>query len=332
MNNLIRKMRNNLILSPVKTLLFSVSLVIICVPQGLSSAKKCLYVSSYHRAMEWNAIIEKTIIDGLKNECTVKSFFMDTKRRNSEEEKKQAALNAKKTIEDWKPDIVLVSDDNAVKYLLMKYYRDSKIPFGFCGVNWSVKEYQLPYTNATGMIEVNAIRPLAEETVKILPQARSGSCITEGNETGLKVCNRFKRSFRRYKIKINTEMIKDYDVWKKSFIKAQETSDFIILPLIHGINNFDVDDARKFVKEHSKKFSISVYDWMADFAVLSFTNSAAEQGSYLVNIAKTVFAGKDIRTIPIISNRKWDIWINESLVKATNSSMPLYLLQKARKN
>ena len=77
---------------------------------------------------------------------------MDTKRHSSAPAKKKSALAAKAVIDSWKPDVVITADDNAVKYLIGPYYKNKKLPFVFCGLNWTAAEYGLPYTNATGML------------------------------------------------------------------------------------------------------------------------------------------------------------------------------------
>lgn len=79
---------------------------------------------------------------------------MDTKRNPAEEFSKAAALKARTTIEEFRPDVVIASDDNASKYLIMPYYKDAELPFVFCGINWDASIYGFPYKNVTGMIEV----------------------------------------------------------------------------------------------------------------------------------------------------------------------------------
>jgi hypothetical protein len=86
---------------------------------------------------------------------------MDTKRNKKEEEKRRAALKAKELIESWKPGVVITADDNAAKYLLQPYFRDHKIPFVFCGVNWNVDEYGFPYSE-DDMTIASAIIALAK--------------------------------------------------------------------------------------------------------------------------------------------------------------------------
>ena len=110
-----------------------------------------MFVGSYHQGYEWS----DGIADGIKmvtheTNAELQIFHMDTKRNNDETYIKQAALLAKSTIERLKPDVVIASDDNASKYLIMPYYKNADIPFVFCGINWDEKSYGYPYKKATG--------------------------------------------------------------------------------------------------------------------------------------------------------------------------------------
>ncbi len=62
---------------------------------------------------------------------------MDTKRNTSEKFKKNAAIRAKTAIENFKPDLIIATDDNASKYLITPYFVDSKTPVVFARLNWN---------------------------------------------------------------------------------------------------------------------------------------------------------------------------------------------------
>ncbi len=74
---------------------------------------------------------------------------MNTKQIKKDYLRKLEALKVKKVIQQWKPDLVIASDDAASKYVVKEYYRDANIPFVFIGVNWSIKSYEYPYKNVT---------------------------------------------------------------------------------------------------------------------------------------------------------------------------------------
>jgi hypothetical protein len=126
---------------------------------GSKAKKKILYIDSYHAAYPWSAGITAGIqkIMSPRHDVELKIFRMDTKRNQSEEFKKAAALKAKALIESWQPDVVIASDDNASKYLIVPYYKDGTLPFVFCGVNWDAGVYGFPCRNVTGMVEVQLI-------------------------------------------------------------------------------------------------------------------------------------------------------------------------------
>lgn len=91
---------------------------------------------------------------------------MDAKRNPSPDfiESRSAQLND--SILAFEPDILIVSDDNALKYLVKSNLQDLAIPLVFCGVNRSDREYDLPANKVTGMLE---ILPLADLLLTMRP-------------------------------------------------------------------------------------------------------------------------------------------------------------------
>ena len=94
--------------------------------------QKVLYVNSYHAEFP-SAVRHTSTIRRLLAHTGVelRVIYMDTKRNTSEEYKEQAALQAKEVIDSWKPDVVIASDDNASKYLVMKYFKEARLPIVF---------------------------------------------------------------------------------------------------------------------------------------------------------------------------------------------------------
>jgi hypothetical protein len=141
------------------------------------SRKKVLFVDSYHAGYAWSDGVTAGVLKGLnvkmtphgeldcgKSPVELMVVRMDTKRNQTEGFKKQAALNVKSRIETWKPDVVIASDDNASKYLIVPHFKDKELPFVFCGVNWDASVYGFPCSNVTGMEEVTFV----PQTIAIL--------------------------------------------------------------------------------------------------------------------------------------------------------------------
>ena len=135
-----------------------------------SAKKKVLYVNSYHPGYEWSDGITRSIcdvfgarirrggdIDNSESRVIMQVAYMDTKRKSSEAQKIGAGRRVKHLIDSWAPDLVITSDDNAAKYLIVPFFKNAAIPFVFCGINWDCSEYGLPSQNVNGMVDVQLI-------------------------------------------------------------------------------------------------------------------------------------------------------------------------------
>ena len=292
--------------------------------------KKCLYVGSYHKGYAWQDGIERGLVSALEGKCEFTRFDMDTQRNTAPEFAQQKALEAKALIESWQPDVVIASDDNASKFLVKPYFKDAKIPFVFCGVNWSVDDYGYPYSNVTGMIEIDAIRPLIKEVQRVNPKVKTGACLTQPQISETKFCDRFQEFSNTYGIKLKTITFTTMDEFETHYMAAQD-SDFVIFVNSAGIKNWDANKARKIILARSKKLSLAVNEWMNAYTMLSFTKIAEEQGEYSGEVALKILAGAQPSNFPIISNRKWNIFVNEPILNAASIKIPGDLLRKAKK-
>src|SRR3989344_4725417 len=97
---------------------------------------------------------------------------MDTKRNPAEEFKKKAGEDAHLAIEVFKPDVLMVSDDNAFKYIIVPFYKDVALPVVFSGLNWDASLYGAPYANTTGMIEISLTNQIIDH-LKTYARGRS---------------------------------------------------------------------------------------------------------------------------------------------------------------
>jgi hypothetical protein len=285
------------------------------VPQS-AYASKCLFISSYHQGYAWADGVELGIRFTLNNKCELRQFDMDTKRHKKQSFAKKKALEARNIIESWHPDIVIVADDNAVKYVLQKYYKDAAIPFVFCGVNWTADEYNFPYKNATGIIEVAPIRPLLDEVVSLLPRAKRALYIGANTGTETKNYERFEKATAQMSIHLDSVLADSVKQWLAAYKKAQQY-DFVIIGSNAGIPGWERDAILSNITRVSKKLSITSHEWMMPYTMLGFTKIAEEQGELAARAALSILDGTDISSIAIVPNRKWEIWSNVSLLNAS---------------
>ena len=255
---------------------------------------------------------------------------MDTKRNKNTTFIETQAKIVKDKIDKLKPDVVITSDDNAAKYLIAKYYKDSPIPFIFCGINWTVEKYGFPYSNVTGMIEVTPIKQLFSVAKEIL-SPKTAIFIGDNTITDKKDLARFQKDAIDANIQLDDKLVETIEEWKDAYKDAQNKYDFVILGHNAAIKDWDDDHIKAFIQKNTKKLSLTTYTWMMDFAIIGFTILPEEQGHWAANATLALLDGYPIRKIKITTNKKWDIWLNKKIQKVTDINIPRKIRNKAKK-
>ncbi len=291
---------------------------------------KCLFISSYHKGYAWSDGVERGLRRTLEPHCEFRQFDMDTKRRKSEAEKRERARAAKSLIDEWRPDIVVTADDNAAKYLIVPYFRDTGPPIVFTGVNWTAEEYGFPYSNVTGMIEVAPIGPLIMRARHIVPDAATAFYIGADTLTERKNLARFEKAARDAGLRLSSALVPDGDAWLEVYERAQ-SADFVILGSNAGIVDWDADRIATAVEGATQRLSVTNHGWMMRFATLGIVKVPEEQGEWAGLVAREIFAGTRPDAIPIVANRRVEVWVNEVLADNAGVSVPTDVMRKAKK-
>ena len=309
----------------------SLFLFTLAVPLTASSgASKCLYVSSYHRGYAWSDGVEQGLRRVLTGHCEIRQIDMDTKRNKSVEFKQSAAFAVKREIETWQPDVVIVSDDNAAKYVVEQYYRDANTPFVFSGVNWTVKEYGFPYSNVTGIIEVAPLEAMLTHAIKYSDGAKKAIYLGADTLTEKKNLDRVARASKKLGIELEGILVSNADEWKAQYRAAQD-ADFIVMGSYSGISDWNKSELAAFAVEHARKLTVTSHDWMMPFSTIGFTKIPQEHGEWAAQTAIEILKGKSPREIPIVANRDWDLWLNATHLESTRIKLPRKFMRKAKK-
>jgi len=283
------------------------------------AAKRVLYVDSYHEGYEWSDGVTEGVRSVLDNAgVNLKIFRMDTKRNTDESYKKSAALQAKELIASFRPDVVIASDDNASKYLIMPYFKNASLPFVFCGVNYNADDYGFPYSNVTGMLElppaIKLIYSLKHFKRIVTVGYLAADTLTERKD-GLYT----KRDVREDFIE---GYVKTFDEWKMAFNRMQNQVDVLIVGNNGGIKGWDDAKAQQFALDNTRIPTGCLLDWMAPVVFLGATRSAQEQGSYAATTALKILDGTRPADIPIVGNTQANIIINMKIAKKLGIKVP----------
>ncbi len=296
-----------------------------------ATAARCLYVSSYHAGYEWNDGIERGLESALQGRCEIKKFYMDGKRHLSEAFARAKALEAKQLVDTWKPDIIIAADDNASKFLIMPYFKNAAVPVVFCGLNWTADAYGYPYRNATGMIEVGPIEPLQTEVLAAVKHARRGVFLSADEITQKKEFSMVQELYKRRGITMTHTMVSTMAAWQAAYKAAQDSADFLVIGNNAGIKDWDAAAARRYVYDHGRRFSVAYLDWMAPYAMLTMAKIADEQGEWSGKVALLILNGTPPSKIPVVANRRWNMFVNPRLLDKSGIRLSPDILQKAKK-
>jgi ABC-type uncharacterized transport system substrate-binding protein len=292
------------------------------------AAKRVLYVDSYHEGYEWSDGITDAIKEVLGTAgVNLKIFRMDSKRVSDEPSIKNAALQAKELITAFNPDVVIASDDNAAKHLIMPYYRNASLPFVFCGVNYSAEAYGLPCSNVTGMLELPPAIKLIY-SLKHFKRIVKVGYLASDTETERKDGEYTKRDVREDYIE---RYAKTFDQWKIEFNRMQNEVDILIVGNNAGIKGWDYAAAERFALENTRIPTGCLLDWMAPMAFLGATRSAREQGAYAATAALKILDGTPPSGIPLVGNVEADIVINLKIAKKLGIKVPQSFMKIAKR-
>jgi ABC-type uncharacterized transport system substrate-binding protein len=280
----------------------------VAVAAGGHEGKRILHVDSYHSGNEWNDRIAQAVRDTLQDAgVELQVIHLDTKRHSSEAEKRAAARRAKQIIEEFRPDVVTASDDNASEYLIMPYYRDADLPFVFCGLNWDAAVYGFPYANVTGMVEVSPI----PQIINLLKRYAHGDRIgylSEDTPTKRKELEYHERLFgiaydRAY-------FVSTFEDWKDAYLRAQDEVDMLVILGVAAIADFDDEAAQELAETATRIPSGTDFDWLMHFTMLGVGKLPEEQGRWAAQAALKILDGVPPHRIPLAYNKQGKLYFN----------------------
>ena len=285
-----------------------------------ASGKRVLHIDSYHKGNEWNDRIAAALTEVLQARGhEVQVLYLDAKRRSGEDQKQAAALAIKRAIEETKPDVVTLSDDDAAKYLLMPYFRDSPIPFVFCGLNWDASTYGLPYANTTGMVEVSPI----PQIISLLRRHARGPRIgflAEDTETKRKEVLFHKKLFGISYDQVY--FVRSFAEWEVAFLKAQREVDMLLILGVGAIPDWDAAAAARLADTASVVPSGTDFEWLMPISAFGVAKSPEEQGRWAAQAAIKILDGTPPERIPVTYNREGELFFNARIGRRLEIQSP----------
>ena len=275
----------------------------------------CFYVSSYHVGMAWADSIAASVKGELDGRCRVESFHMDTKRRQDPAQMAAAGDAAYARMLDLRPDVVITSDDNAMRYFVEPRLLGTDIPVVFTGINWTIEGYDLPASNVTGMIEVAPMKPLLRLGGELSRGGTRALHFAADTVTSRKDVERLRRTAAELGMSIDSVLVDSVADWHNAWRRVQDEHDFIVLSDIGAFDSWDEASMRRFTLDNTRVPVLASTEHTLAYASVGLTHLSAELGEWAGASAAAILDGLSPAEIPLVTNRRWDAWINEPMVE-----------------
>lgn len=320
----------------MKKIIIFVLAVLLAMLGCAKSPEKLLVIYSYHPEFEWCRQEKIGIEDVFSDQnLIIESFYMDTKRKNGKTWEKNITDEALLKIKSFKPDLVIVCDDNACR-LVAKQFVDKKLPFVFTGINEDPNMYNMPARNITGVIERKLIPGTIDLLKKLVPSIKTIAIITDNSPTSQATVGRFNKE--NFPVEL-TEVFStnEYDEWKNYVRKIQTEVDALGIYLYFTLEEIDSEESvpnaevLKWTLENNTLPTFSFFAFSVQDGVLcGETQSGYEQGKEAALMAKEILAGVKPSELPVLMPKKGTLMINEKTAQKLEIVIPEELKQKAK--
>ncbi len=256
-------------ISLVAFLSASLALMVVSPASADPAKKRICVVSSYHREYNWSIETNKGLCEAMlrlgyfkdkgqaeeytgndkveTSRAVVRKMWLNAKKQNSEEEKSANALEIAKKIAEFKPDIILLGDDEAANYVGSRFL-DSEIPVVFWGVDITPVKYGLvdseerPGHNVTGVFQSGYYDESVKLLKKIVPRAGTFALFTEDSASGrahYKAIEYLAKKGRLPLELVETVVTNDFVLWRKKALELQDKVDAFYVVSLSTLKDAD---------------------------------------------------------------------------------------------
>ena len=258
-NNCHSDTKSKIIVLLIGTLLLSSAFAKAAEKNKQAGKLKIFVVSSYHREYLWSQDTQKGVCAGLvefgfldnkdqaveftkqdfveSSSTVVKKSWMDTKHRNSTSEIAITTRRVVNEISGFKPDLILLGDDNAANYIGNQFI-DTDIPVVFWGINGLPLKYGLldslkqPGHNVTGIYQAGYLKECLEFLKKVVPKIETFAILSDDSPTGRSKVKALENLCRTGQVSlklVESVVTNSLSEWKSKALSLKDKADVFFM-------------------------------------------------------------------------------------------------------
>lgn len=290
------------------------------------SRKSVLVIESYHSAYLWDADYTRALNDQLSELADLTFVQMDTKR-TPPSEYAASAENAWQQYLQLQPDLVILGDDNALKYLGQRLTR-TDTPVVYLGINNNPRHYfKNRPDNVSGVLE----RPLIKRSIVYMSSimAKQLNNVLVLLDDGTTASTIFEEEFGGISqraigpVNVDVRLIGDYDEWQQAILTAPERGyDAIMVGLYHTITDtagqhVPANEVITWSSSETQRPLFGFWSFVvgSDMAIGGYVLDGYEQGKLAAMMAKSALAGEPLPLLPVTSSEGQFVFSRTQLAK-----------------
>jgi ABC-type uncharacterized transport system substrate-binding protein len=241
---------------------------------------------------------------------------MDTKRNTSQAWMTEISEKAIKEINEFKPDVLMVFDDNACRYVA-EQFKDSDLKIVFCGMNGDPEDYGFPADNITGVLERELWSESFELVKELKPSVKNAVILLDSSATSAQTARRIESSSLMNEL-MAVYRISTFDAWKNTVIQCQDSAEALGLFVYFALkdssgNTVPADEVLKWTLENNKLPEFAILDFTVENGALcGVIETGHTQGKLAAQLALKILDGKDPADLNILSPNKGERLINKN--------------------
>ncbi|MBN1948587.1 MAG: hypothetical protein JW784_02470 [Candidatus Cloacimonetes bacterium] len=289
---------------------------------------------SYHPEYLWVQEEASGLEAALQQQSVeIEQFYLDTKRNPSAEWQRSIFAQALTKIGEYRPDIMVVFDDNACQFV-SENIDDLPMPVVFAGMNDNPEDYGFPAPNVTGVLErihlLNSIAFLRE----LSPNLKNNYLISDDSPTSRKIFKRFTQT-ELESVFNEIVLTNDFELWQQKIRSWQKQDAALGILLYHTLastgngQSIPSEEVIKWTLKYNRLPEWAVFDFVIQDGVLcGEIISGYEQGKVAGDIVAEIIRGRKPAEIPMITPETGEKVINLSRAEALGLNLNPALLEK----